>query len=229
MENEKKIFSVPNQKIIKIKHDLCDKGHIYATCNVNSNRKALKELSPNTYKVYMYFALNQNNYTFALSCQAVQNATGMSDKTYQKAVHELIDKGYLEAAVDKGNMYTFYEGTKDSPDYKADGQESGNINPSVGKDIPDEKGKNWGSSTEKNTGEILYILHNNTNNTYSYSNKEKRHMRHSRLELIPSELDAIRERIESGQGYIDLAKEFNLSENLAYELEYEYAEKNTFF
>ena len=51
-------------------------------------------------------------------------------------------------------------------------------------------------------------------------------MRHSRLELIPSELDAIRERIESGQGYIDLAKEFNLSENLAYELEYECAEKN---
>ena len=149
------VYTVPNQKVVKVKHDLCDAAHTYTMCNVKSNSRALKELSPNTYKLYMYFDLNQDGYTFALSYQAVHNATGMSDKTYQKAVNELIEKKYLVPSKQKG-LYIFYDGTVDSDDRKVENTQQKE------KELPAEKQKSFprevknGSSRQvETTGEIL--------------------------------------------------------------------------
>ena len=156
------VYTVPNQKVVKVKHDICDKSHPYTMCNVKSNSRALKELSPNTYKLYMYFDLNQDGYTFALSYQAVHNATGMSDKTYQKAVRELIEKKYLVPSETKG-LYIFYNGTIESEDRKVENtqQEEKELLTDNQNGFPKEVKKEIGG-TEEITGEILQNIKNNT-------------------------------------------------------------------
>ena len=47
------IITVPNQKVVTVKQSICDKEHIYTQCNLKANKMALKELSANTYKLYI--------------------------------------------------------------------------------------------------------------------------------------------------------------------------------
>lgn len=157
------VYTVPNQKVVKVKHDLRDKAHLYTMCNLKSNKKALQELSPNTYKLYMYFSLNQDDYTFALSCQAVCNATGMSDSTYKKAVRELIDKEYLVKSKTKG-LYIFYEGTVNSSDRSVEiNRQEEEKDTTENKKETIQKVKKNSSCGVKNNGEI--IQDNTKNNT----------------------------------------------------------------
>lgn len=165
MEKEEKIrviITVPNQKVITVNKSICDGEHIYATCNLKANKMALKELSPNTYKLYMYFALNQNDYSFALSYVHVYSITGMSEKTYHRAVKELIDKGYLVKEEGKKNQYIFYDGKIDG-EYslvKNTGQES-QVDQDDETKISDKSSQKGNSRTVVVTGEILQ---DNTNN-----------------------------------------------------------------
>lgn len=158
------IVTVPNQKVITVKHDICDKTHLYTKCNIAANNMAMKELSANAYKLYMYFNLNQNNYTLALSYVAVHNLTNMADKTYQRAVKELIEKGYLVKEKDKKNAYIFYEGKENGVDgtVETTGQES-TTGQDDGQNVPTSTGKNDLSRPPKTTGEILQdnIKYNN--------------------------------------------------------------------
>lgn len=166
-EKIKIIMTVPNQKVVTVQHTICDKEHIYTQCNVKANKMALKELSPNAYKLYMYFDLNQHNYTFALSYKDVHEYTGMSDKTYQKSVNELIDKGYLVQSEIK-NQYIFYDG-KINGDYgkvEITQRESTNL-PTNDKNEPCDKGRNYLDWKEETTGEIL---HNTTENIINNNN-----------------------------------------------------------
>lgn len=158
------VYIVPNQKVIIVRHDICDETHLYTKCNVSSNKKALKELSPNTYKLYMYFALNQDGYTFALSYQDVYNVIGMSDKTYQKAVRELIEKEYLVQSETSKGLYIFYDGTISSPDRKVETtQQTELILPTDNKKELPKKVRKGGFRREETTGEILQD--NTLNNT----------------------------------------------------------------
>lgn len=164
-EKIKNIITVPNQKIITVKHSICDKEHLYTQYNIKANKMALKELSPNAYKLYMYFDLNQNNYTFALSCKDICEHTGMSDKTYQKSVNELIEKGYLVQSEIK-NQYIFYDGKENGEYSKVEttlrkGKDSSTDYDKVHYDTD----KNYFECPEEITGEILqYNTKNNTNN-----------------------------------------------------------------
>ena len=159
MGNEEKIrviITVPNQKVITVKQSICDTEHIYARCNLKANKMALKELSANAYKLYMYFALNQDNYSFALSYVHVYSITGISEKTYHRAVKELIDKGYLVKEEGKKNQYIFYDGKIDG-EYcmvKNTGQES-ESDQDVETEVPDKTGQKGNSRLVKTTGEIL--------------------------------------------------------------------------
>ena len=59
--------TVPNQRIIKIKKEPTDKEHKYTMNNLNALNEALEKLdTKGGFKLYMYFAKNQNNYEFAL-------------------------------------------------------------------------------------------------------------------------------------------------------------------
>lgn len=162
------IVTVPNQKVITVNKSICDKEHIYATCNLKANKIALKELSANAYKLYMYFALNQDNYTFALSYLDVYNITGMSEKTYHRTVKELIEKGYLVKTETSTNQYIFYDGKIDGKYslVKNTGREI-QIDQMDVTEIHEKFGQKGNSRLVEDTGEILQDtkLNNTINNS----------------------------------------------------------------
>lgn len=112
-EREKEVrivYTVPNQRVVETMKAECNgrcKENYFTECNLNSLRKALKELSPNAFKLYMYFAKNQDGYTFALSRADVMNATNISASTYTRAINEMMEKGYLVQS--KGRFYEFHD------------------------------------------------------------------------------------------------------------------------
>lgn len=100
-------MSVPNQKTIKVNKEKCDKQHYYSAINLNAMSKAMIDLSGEEFKIWCYFAKNQNGYEFELSSKAVKEFCGTSEKTYQRTIQKMKDKGYLVQI--SGNAYTFYE------------------------------------------------------------------------------------------------------------------------
>lgn len=102
---EKQTFS--NQKVVKVEKELCNKEHLYATINLDAMSAAACNLDAGAFKLWCYFAKNQNGYEFALSSKAVERDFGIKIKQYNNAVAELIDKGYLVNT--KGNNYIFNE------------------------------------------------------------------------------------------------------------------------
>ena len=99
--------TVPNQKVVKVSKEECDKNHKYATINLDAMEKAARDLDAGAFKLWCYFSKNQNDYEFALSQKAVEENFGMKKKQYDNAVAQLIEKNYL--VVSKGNHYIFNE------------------------------------------------------------------------------------------------------------------------
>lgn len=101
-------MAVANQKVIGVHKEPTDKKHIYACINNEALSNAAYDLSKgSTFKLWIYFAKNQNGYKFELSAVAVQNFCGITEKTYREAVKELIEKRYLIKR--EKNYYDFYE------------------------------------------------------------------------------------------------------------------------
>ena len=98
----------PNQKVIEI-HKVHDKGG--RILDIPTNRQAQKELSAQTYVLYMHFVLNLPEYKEALSLKHILETTSLSERGYYKAVNELIDKQYLVRKPSKeyAEFYYFYE------------------------------------------------------------------------------------------------------------------------
>ena len=106
------MVTVPNQKTIKVQKEICDSQHLYAAINLNALQTAMIDLKGETLKLWLYMAKNQDNYTFALSfVDAVKWGVG-SKSSYDRAVKELIAKGYLVET--SSNHYTFYELPKEN-------------------------------------------------------------------------------------------------------------------
>lgn len=99
--------SVPNQKTIRIEKEQANKENPYSIYNLNALKSAMLELKGEAFKLWCYLDKNQNGYTFALSkVDALSWGIG-SKSSYDRAVKELIDKGYLINV--SGNSYNFYE------------------------------------------------------------------------------------------------------------------------
>ena len=99
--------TVPNQKIVKVEKEPCDKNHIYAAINIAAMEQAAQELEAGAFKLWCYFAKNQDSYEFALSSKDVLDTFGMKIKQYNNAVDKLKECGYLVSA--GGNRYIFKE------------------------------------------------------------------------------------------------------------------------
>lgn len=99
--------TVPNQKVVKVKKELCDNQHYYTMINLQALDKAAQTLKSGAFKLWIYFAKNQNNYTFALSSKEVCESFGIKIKQYNSAIQELIENNYL--VQQKGNNYIFNE------------------------------------------------------------------------------------------------------------------------
>lgn len=66
-------------------------------------------LSPSALAAWLYFAAQQNGYTFAFSPTTVANETGLKKQSIQKGVQTLIQEKYLVLRKDGSNIYDFYE------------------------------------------------------------------------------------------------------------------------
>lgn len=95
------------QKTITTRSAAHNKQNIYAVLNIDAIYDAMALLSANTFKLWVYMAKNQNNYTFALSCVDACRVCKMSKPTYLKCVNELIECGYLVQT--ESNKYDFFE------------------------------------------------------------------------------------------------------------------------
>lgn len=97
----------PKQKIVKVNKEVCNKQNLYATINLEAMSKSAIDLDAGAFKLWVYFAKNQNNYEFALSSKDANETFGLKKKQYDNAVAELIEKGYLVQT--EGLHFTFNE------------------------------------------------------------------------------------------------------------------------
>ena len=101
----------PNQKVVTVVKSK-PKGYIL---DIDANKVARKVLSSDAYSLYMHFVLNVPGYTEALSMKHNLDTSSLSERTYYKAVNELIQKGYLVKKPHNQirEYYLFYENGSD--------------------------------------------------------------------------------------------------------------------
>lgn len=97
----------PNQKVVTVIKSK-PKGYIL---DIEANKAARKKLSSDAYSLYMHFVLNVPGYTEVLSMKYNIETSALSERTYYKAVNELIEKGYLVKTQHEQikEYYLFYE------------------------------------------------------------------------------------------------------------------------
>lgn len=100
----------PNQKVVTVVKSK-PKGYIL---DIDANKLARKTLSSDAYSLYMHFVLNVPGYTEALSMKYNLDTSALSERTYYKAINELIKKGYLVKTQHEQikEYYMFYENGK---------------------------------------------------------------------------------------------------------------------
>ena len=108
--NDGKYYDIklsPNQKVVTVIKSK-PKGYIL---DLEANKLARKNLSSDAYSLYMHFVLNVPDYTEALSIKHNLNTSSLSERTYYKAVNELIEKEYLVKTPHEQikEYYLFYE------------------------------------------------------------------------------------------------------------------------
>lgn len=102
--------TVPNQNVVEVQKEPCNKDNLYATINLDAMKLAMKDLTPVQFQVWLYFAKNQAGYVFAVSPAAALDEFGIKKDSFQKAVGVLREKGYLVNNPAKGkNYWIFHE------------------------------------------------------------------------------------------------------------------------
>lgn len=104
------MLTVPNQKVISIKKEKCNKESLYTTNNLIALDEAASKLtSKGGFKLYIYLAKNQNNYQLALSSSDFCKWGNLGMTAYRTAIQELIEKGFLVEMNTNSNQYIFYD------------------------------------------------------------------------------------------------------------------------
>jgi hypothetical protein len=67
----------PNQKTITIKKEKADNKNYYCKINLSALECAATDLKSGAFKLWIYFAKNQDNYSFGLSNKAVAETFGI--------------------------------------------------------------------------------------------------------------------------------------------------------
>jgi hypothetical protein len=72
-------------------------------------QQAAINLDAGAFKLWIYFAKEQQDYEFALSSKAVKENFGIKKTQYDNAIAQLITKGYLYPIAAGSNKYIFTE------------------------------------------------------------------------------------------------------------------------
>ena len=95
----------PNQRMVNV-HRETPRSNFLGIKNENW-QAASRDLGPHALRLYLYLAANADNYTFALSPEAIRQAIGTPRSTYHDQFKKLVEKGYLVQS--NGNTFEFYE------------------------------------------------------------------------------------------------------------------------
>ena len=98
----------PNQKVVHVNKEKCNKDNLYAMFNIEAMNSAALDLEAGAFKLWCYFAKNQDDYTFVLSSKDAAETFGIKISQYNTAINKLIEKGYL-VQEDEKNNYQFIE------------------------------------------------------------------------------------------------------------------------
>ena len=100
------MVSYPNQKTVNVHKTRCYQDFLQV--NTDEWMDAFSALTRSGFGLYLYCSGNMNGYRFALSSQAVQNALGISDSSYRRAVEELLANGYFIEENNNNKTLHFY-------------------------------------------------------------------------------------------------------------------------
>ena len=101
------MHTVPNQKVVTIHKEPCNKSNLYCTINLDALRAASAALTSGGLALWLFYASNQNGYTFATGNTLARETMGIKKDAYDRATGELIRLGYLTHKC--GNCFTFNE------------------------------------------------------------------------------------------------------------------------
>lgn len=152
------IKTVPNQEIVKVNKEKCDKTNLYAAINLEAMNAAAVKLKAGAFKLWCYFAKNQNGYEFALSSKDAEKSYGIKIDQYKTAKAELKKQGYLVQT--SGNNYIFYE-------IPVSGKTTNEENSVSGKTTKDVSGKTTNTLVEKPPRNNTNTTNNNTEEVFS--------------------------------------------------------------
>lgn len=187
--------TVPNQKVVKVQKQLCNKVNLYATINIEAMEAAAQDLKAGAFKLWVYFAKNQDGFQFALSSRDVLDTFGIKKDQYDSAIKELLNKGYLVET--GGNQYIFNEVV---------GKDYNDKNSVVGKNHNAVVVKNHNQLQEKTTTgcskKPQEIIQDNINNTKD----------NTQVQLFQPTAETTKLRTAARQEYLKVSKEW-LEEN----------------
>lgn len=109
-------MAVPNQKIVYIGDRLPrDSEHPYSEQSIEAMAAAAKKLSGDRFKVWLYLSKNRDDFRLELSQKAVEHEWGVKKDTFQRAVKDMIDLGYLIEIDSEKNEWKFEEMPENPP------------------------------------------------------------------------------------------------------------------
>ena len=97
----------PNQLVVEVQKEPCDKAHLYSMRNLEAEAAAARDLKYSSMILWLYCSQRPDMDKFVLSPRDVKETMGMNERTYTRCRDELIEKGYLVKVGD--NHYMFYE------------------------------------------------------------------------------------------------------------------------
>lgn len=114
---------IPNQKVIKINREKVIRGltggRLFLVAYQDNISAAMKTLSPNAFKIYIYLLFQKDGYSVCYSPEYLHKAANMCKDTARKGINELIEKGYIDKT-ERG--YDFYEYPRRKPVIKPMGE-----------------------------------------------------------------------------------------------------------
>ena len=99
----------PNQKSVTINKAKSDKNNTYGIVNKACAQEASKSLKAGAFRLWVYFTLQQDSYTFDLSSKYLKDEWGINQYQYNSAVKELQEQGYLVPRDGLECVFDFYE------------------------------------------------------------------------------------------------------------------------
>ena len=101
--------SYANQKSIKINRIKVDNKQSYLHVQKDSLMNAALELNGVSFKLYMYFLCNKNDFELDFSPQHFVNSFGGTVRSTHDAFEELVKSGYLVPIEGRSKHYNFFE------------------------------------------------------------------------------------------------------------------------